>query len=355
MATVIKKRLLVAPLDWGWGHLYRSLTLCREWPQPNWEFYILAPAPLVPLLQKQYPNMHFIPEQPLGMHYPKNRFSLWYWLKTPIWLTRLISDKLLCAKLVKNYNPDLILSDSRPWFSSTKKSSIILIHQLHPLIPKFPRLQKLCHIFLHSLLQKFKRIWVPDYEGEEASLAGILSHPASKNCSYIGPISRFKKWDLTPTDAPQKLLFLLTGPEAHRKDFFNKLALAFSPQYSHWQWHICGIKGTNHSQRTFHPFPSEVLLEELLNHSNLIVSRTGYTTLMDLAHLQLNALLIPTPGQSEQEFLGHYIRNRFIVYQEPDLQNPIPHFTKLTFPKATFPPSQTLPSILEQELNAIQF
>jgi len=41
--------------------------------------------------------------------------------------------------------------------------------------------------------------------------------------------------------------------------------------------------------------------------SKVIVARAGYSTLMDLADWKKPCVLIPTPGQPEQEYLGEYI------------------------------------------------
>ena len=45
-------------------------------------------------------------------------------------------------------------------------------------------------------------------------------------------------------------------------------------------------------------------LEETINESKIVVSRSGYTTVMDLAKLGKKAFFIPTPGQTEQEYLA---------------------------------------------------
>lgn len=53
-------------------------------------------------------------------------------------------------------------------------------------------------------------------------------------------------------------------------------------------------------------------------NAELIVSRSGYTTLMDLVALGRSAVIIPTPGQAEQEYLGelHARTGRFVVQHQ---------------------------------------
>lgn len=45
-------------------------------------------------------------------------------------------------------------------------------------------------------------------------------------------------------------------------------------------------------------------LETVLNESEIVLSRSGYTSIMDLAKLEKKAFFIPTPGQFEQEYLA---------------------------------------------------
>ena len=55
--------------------------------------------------------------------------------------------------------------------------------------------------------------------------------------------------------------------------------------------------------------------------AEMIVSRSGYTTLMDLKALGRSALIIPTPGQAEQEYLGelHTHTGQFLVQEQRHL------------------------------------
>jgi len=54
-------------------------------------------------------------------------------------------------------------------------------------------------------------------------------------------------------------------------------------------------------------------LEKAINASDLVLSRSGYTTIMDLAKLEKKAFFIPTPGQYEQEYLAERLHFKGIV------------------------------------------
>lgn len=44
-----------------------------------------------------------------------------------------------------------------------------------------------------------------------------------------------------------------------------------------------------------------------MSKAEWVISRSGYSTVMDIAMLGKKAILVPTPGQPEQEYLGEYL------------------------------------------------
>jgi UDP-N-acetylglucosamine:LPS N-acetylglucosamine transferase len=57
--------------------------------------------------------------------------------------------------------------------------------------------------------------------------------------------------------------------------------------------------------------PSDAELASALQEANTVVCRSGYSSQLDLAALGTRAILIPTPGQPEQEALGKLWASRF--------------------------------------------
>ena len=51
-----------------------------------------------------------------------------------------------------------------------------------------------------------------------------------------------------------------------------------------------------------------------MQNARIIISRAGYSTIMDLVKLQKSALLVPTPGQTEQEYLAAFLKERSFFY-----------------------------------------
>jgi predicted glycosyltransferase len=54
-------------------------------------------------------------------------------------------------------------------------------------------------------------------------------------------------------------------------------------------------------------------LNEEMQKAAWIISRTGYSTVMDIIKLKKKSILIPTPGQTEQEYLGRHLSQEQIA------------------------------------------
>jgi len=155
-------------------------------------------------------------------------------------------------------------------------------------------------------MKNFDEIWVPDYE-EFPGLAGKLSHPSykSEKIKYIGPLSRLDLATPIP-DKKYDVLALISGPEPHRSAF-EKYAIKF---LSEKPGNHCIVRGLPNETETLNlPFPSfnhlgAADLREIILASRTVLCRSGYSTIMDLNLLKAKAIFVPTPGQTEQEYLA---------------------------------------------------
>lgn len=172
-----------------------------------------------------------------------------------------------------------------------------------------------------KIISKFNECWIPDFEGE-ANLSGILGHTQNIKTpiKYLGPLSRFKAQDLKNK---YNLLVILSGPEPQRTLLEEKLFI----ELKSYKGKVCFIKGVIESQQTktqqgnmtIYNYMTSTELEQALNESELVLSRSGYTTIMDLAKLGKSAFFIPTPGQFEQEYLAKKMKSESIApYYEQD-------------------------------------
>jgi predicted glycosyltransferase len=65
--------------------------------------------------------------------------------------------------------------------------------------------------------------------------------------------------------------------------------------------------------KVFNHLPADELRQEI-ERAEWVISRCGYSTIMDLVALQKKALLIPTPAQTEQEYLAAYLHRKHIAF-----------------------------------------
>ncbi|WP_340170632.1 glycosyltransferase [Lacinutrix sp.] len=156
-------------------------------------------------------------------------------------------------------------------------------------------------------LKNFDEIWVPDFKNE-SNLSGKLGHLPKKSkfkIRYLGPLSKLNK---TKSEKKHDIMVLLSGPEPQRSiietilfkelDTFSGSILFVKRKIESKQTKISKNKFTIYNYMTTHE------LEKAINNSSIIISRSGYTTVMDLAKLEKTAFFIPTPGQFEQEYLA---------------------------------------------------
>jgi hypothetical protein len=201
---------------------------------------------------------------------------------------------------------DLIYSDNRYGFYSPNVHSVLLTHQL--VLPGPKMLLFLPQLVLNKNLKSFNEIEIPDFENTPR-LSGKLSQgKAIRNTSFIGPLSQIK-----PLETPRvkQLLLILSGPEPQRSRFAKDI-IEETVQLG-FQIIVAGeskplLKSDLVKEMGY--CNSEVLAQ-LMNESSHIVCRSGYSTLMELATIGKKALLIPTSGQFEQEYLAKYWEEQF--------------------------------------------
>lgn len=70
-----------------------------------------------------------------------------------------------------------------------------------------------------------------------------------------------------------------------------------------------GIR-SRHPELTLHDHLSSQPLNEIVCGAGLVLCRPGYSSVMDLLKLQKKCIFVPTPGQTEQEYLGDYLSGR---------------------------------------------
>ncbi|MDR5589300.1 glycosyltransferase [Christiangramia sp. SM2212] len=301
-----KKRILVAALNWGLGHAARCIPIIRELQLNGFEPVIASDGQALELLKKEFPHLNHIELPSYNIQYSKNGFYLkWKMIMdSPRIVMAIREEKKLTKEIVKKYNIKGIISDNRLGVRCKKlKTNVFITHQLNVLSGNTSFLSSYLH---QQYISKFDECWVPDV-ADKKNLSGILGHLKRKpvNVKYIGPISRLEKRN---TPEFYDFLVLLSGPEPQRSILESILLKEFKTAEAR----ILFVRGVFSEDELDFPNCNINIknnlfgkaLQEAINASRYIVSRSGYTTLMDLAKLEKKAFFIPTPGQNEQEYLA---------------------------------------------------
>ncbi len=316
-----KKTILIAPLDWGLGHATRCIPIIRELNQLGLRVIIAADGPIKSLLQQEFPNNLFIFLAGYQIKYSKNSF--WFSVKLLLQSLRIvftiIKEHFWLNKIVKEYGIDMIISDNRFGLYHSTIPSVYITHQLFIKTGNYfsERIGEKIHRWF---IKKYDECWIPDFE-KVNSIAGVLSHPEKilSNTKYIGCLSRFEKQE----DEKQEyqLLILISGPEPQRTIFEKKL-LDQTVNFRGKVLFVRGLPGQESKAPLSTNFNSIIIKNHLpsdelclaIQQSEMVICRSGYTSVMDLIKLKQKAILIPTPGQSEQEYLADHLHTQNMFY-----------------------------------------
>ncbi len=302
-----QKNILVAPLNWGLGHATRCVPLIKALLARNYKVILASDGLAYDFLLKEFPLLPIYKLASLEIHYAKTKRlqGINMLQQLPKLFRFLAEDELAIQKIAKEIKIDGILSDNRPGIFIEGIPNIYINHQLQVKTGFTTFLSSKMH---QIQMKKFTEIWVPDVEFEPC-LSGELGHLNSNLFSnkikYLGWISR-----LEAKDEPKKYDYcaIISGPEPQRSIFQEKVVQLFSNLKGNKILVTGSFKDVNQN-RSFEvkSLLNTADLNRLINRSNTIICRSGYTSLLDLMKLQKNALLVPTPGQYEQEYLAKHM------------------------------------------------
>ena len=303
-------------MDWGLGHATRSIPIIRELHHQGVEVIIASAGRAGYLLQEEFPNCLYLDLPSYKIVYQsKNMFWNIAW-QFPKLVNAIIKEHYRLKKIIKAYHIEGVVSDSRFGCFNRQVACVIVTHQINIRIP-FSPLQLLVNKINHWIIYQFDACWIPDLRGEGA-LSGTLSYPnTGVPAKYIGILSRMEQLDLVKK---YDVTIVLSGPEPQRSLFEKKLI----EQAKGLLLQFLIIQGKTEKKERFKPAPHiEVIsfltskeLNSVLAESTTIISRSGYSTIMDLAKLGKNAILISTPGQTEQEYLAEYLFKKGVFYTQ---------------------------------------
>jgi UDP-N-acetylglucosamine transferase subunit ALG13 len=314
-----KPRILIAPLDWGLGHATRCIPIISTLIKQDCIVIVAAEGQIKALLQNEFPDLQFIELKGYHIQYSRsaNRMPVKLLLQLPKILYRIYAENRWLKKAVTENNISAVIADNRMGLFHRKIPAVYITHQLT--IKTGSRFtESIAQKIHYHYINKFSACWVPDAEGK-LNLAGALSHPAilpNVLVTYLGALSRFEKRDV---EKKYELCIILSGPEPQRT-VFEKIILK---DLNKVEGKVCLVRGLPGETETLQfnnssiEIKNHVAADELNNiilQSKIIVSRCGYSTVLDLVKLQKKAVLVPTPGQTEQEYLGSYLQSQKLFY-----------------------------------------
>lgn len=297
------KRILFAALNWGMGHVSRSISIIRELRENGNEVIIAGSENQKRIFEEYFPALTYV-----GLNdYPftfsgSGNFALDL-LKSGLKLNEhLKEERRLTEELVQKYDVNVVLSDHRYGFHSGKVPSIFITHQLSLPVKWYQKRVNNLHC---KLMQKFDAVWIVDRE--DNYFAGKLSvNPGGINAHYIGPRSRFENCMVAKEGYS---LAIISGPVPYDQQLLDLIQ-------KQTEFHPVKFVG-NSSLRTD---LSTIMVsgtwkerDELICNAEMLISRSGYSTIMDAYFLKKQLIMFPTPGQAEQQYLYNLWKDRSFI------------------------------------------
>lgn len=312
--------VLVSPLNWGFGHAGRMIPVAMELKRRGCEVIFAADASLLEMAARELPGIRQVEIPGLRIRY--SRYLPQYiciFLQLPRIIASALVEHRTLRRLVREMNPSLIISDNRFGFYHRKVYSVYVTHQLRIPFPGLLRFMEPLAAWLHRMITgRYDLCLVPDFPGD-GNLSGRLSHGVRlpRNIMYTGPLSRFDSVceceDAAGVSGNPYVCLILSGPEPQRTLLLKKTADVMRGV----RLVILGTGpapytlGETHPEVTYVTAPARETMCRIIASSSLIITRAGYTSVMELFSMGRGAVIIPTPGQTEQEYLGMHLNGKY--------------------------------------------
>jgi len=312
-----KIRVLIAPLDWGLGHATRCLPIIYELLRKGCEVCVACNERQAHLMRTEVPDAQIIPLPGYNFRYSKlgalNKLATIF--QVPKILIAIKREHRWLRDVFKKESFDLIISDNRYGFYNQTAYSVFITHQLQIQVPGNKWLQRILQKWNYYFINRFNECWIPDFK-VEPNLAGELSHPEVLPkivVRYIGLLSRFENI-VVSTRKPVDILILISGPEPQRTVLEEKIVdqlqkIKRSAIVVRGLPEMKDVRESFNNISFFNHLPAQEL-NELMSNAQVVISRSGYSTVMDIIQLGKKSILVPTPGQTEQEYLAAYLMQK---------------------------------------------
>lgn len=325
-----KHRVLVCPLGWGLGHASRDIPIIDYLQKEGHDVIVAGDELQLSYISSCFPDIKTI-------KFPSFKVKLSRYSNQVVPIIRIafrlpyhiIKEHFALERIVKDFEISYIVSDNRYGLWHRKVKSVLITHQIRVLFPKpFQFLEPFGELFVRIISKKFTHCWIPDLSSEK-NVAGILSHPPKlpSNAVYIGLLSRFKERLVKSNNQEWDLVGIASGPSPQR-EIFIKLICKLAKRNNLKTLIVKGdpLEGTKvviTDGIFFAGHLEDTSFQKAVRSSKYLITRAGYSTIMDLVTLEISCLIVPTPGQTEQEYLAKYLSGKglFKACRQIDLEN----------------------------------
>jgi UDP-N-acetylglucosamine transferase subunit ALG13 len=324
--TIPSRRALFTISSPELGHATRSLAVILNYLNQGWSITIISSGDAFNLLRHELGNDPQVDFKEMVDYPCLERGTGWrlYW--------HLFVDLLETWRLIRYEHRELKKIEAGYGFYSRTTPCFILTHQVAfmppPLLRQTFRLTERVNLFA---LRRFDVILIPDFPSSKVNLSGLLSHSKHlARCphSYVGILSSYDRLNL---EQDIDYLFIISGYLLeHKEAAFIRSLLKQSVTLPGKKVFVLGQQDigdfsdiiSTAADLEILPMVDGLKRQKLFNRARRVISRAGYTTVMDLVEHGKRGLLIPTPNQTEQEYLAAYLsaqnyfatttQNRFI-------------------------------------------
>ena len=317
---------MVSPLSWGLGHATRDIPIIRGLLGHGHEVTIATSCGAFELLKKEFPDCDFIYFKDYPAPYSSTRYFLPKFLANiPVMAKALADEKKMTDKLLSQNNYDAVISDNRLGVFSRNIPSFFISHQLRYSVPYYIRPAETASQYINEYFhKKFDHVIVPSNSPDDNGncLSGKLCRSGRKTTNmkayYAGILSSVKKIDVSED---LDFMVIISGPEPQRS-ILEEIVLKQVQELPGKKMVLLGRPQDNFEKKldrftTVKSYATEKEKTVLMNRAKFIISRSGYTTMMDMAELgKKRGVFIPTPGQTEQEYLSKYYHEQKWFYSK---------------------------------------
>jgi UDP:flavonoid glycosyltransferase YjiC (YdhE family) len=316
--------VLVCPMDWGLGHASRCVPVILALREAGCSVLVAASGGGSELIKSELgpeiinltdpdgdSRVRIIPFPGFPVSYSRRFLFFRLMLRVPAFLYHIHMERKLLNRIVKKYRPNLIVSDNRYGLGHRSVRSVIITHQLTPVMPlALKPFEGIVALTIRKWIRTFDECWIPDDPDHSAAGQLISGFERLPSVYFIGWLSRFGSCGYGGSFR-YRFLFILSGPEPNRTMLEDIIIKRFSGIRERVLL-VRGLHGCIPEREVkgnieIVGFMDSDMLATAVNDSRTIVCRSGYSSVMDLLVMGRDAVLIPTPGQTEQEYLAEWL------------------------------------------------